>query len=146
MSDSQWAGMMLGDEAYAGSANFYHLEQAVQQFYGYRYIVPTHQGRGAENLISRILIKPGDFVPGNMYFTTTRLHQELAGGTFVDVSAAALAIWKGVERWRFFRFTMIATQPNIATPAPIPPKAMRGQVAKRTDKLAMRTTLHPRSH
>ncbi len=85
MSDSQWAGMMLGDEAYAGSANFYHLEQAVRQFYGYRYIVPTHQGRGAENLISRILIKPGDFVPGNMYFTTTRLHQELAGGTFVDV-------------------------------------------------------------
>ena len=85
MSDSQWAGMMLGDEAYAGSANFYHLERAVQQYYGYRYIVPTHQGRGAENLISRILIKPGDFVPGNMYFTTTRLHQELAGGTFIDV-------------------------------------------------------------
>jgi tyrosine phenol-lyase len=85
MSDSQWAGMMLGDEAYAGSANFYHLEQAVQKYYGYRYVVPTHQGRGAENLISRILIKPGDFVPGNMYFTTTRLHQELAGGTFVDV-------------------------------------------------------------
>ena len=48
-------------------------------------MVPTHQGRGAENLISRMLIKPGDFVPGNMYFTTTRLHQELAGGTFVDV-------------------------------------------------------------
>ncbi len=85
MSDAQWAGMMMGDEAYAGSTNFYHLEQAVRQYYGYRYLVPTHQGRGAENLISRILIKPGDFVPGNMYFTTTRLHQELAGGTFVDV-------------------------------------------------------------
>ena len=85
MSDSQWAGMMMGDEAYAGSVNFYHLEEAVQKYYGYRYVVPTHQGRGAENLISRILIKPGDFVPGNMYFTTTRLHQELAGGTFVDV-------------------------------------------------------------
>jgi tyrosine phenol-lyase len=85
MSDWQWAGMMLGDEAYAGSRNFYHLEEAVQSHYGYRYVVPTHQGRGAENLISRILIKPGDFVPGNMYFTTTRLHQELAGATFVDV-------------------------------------------------------------
>ena len=85
MSDSQWASMMMGDEAYAGSVNFYHLEEAVQKYYGYRYVVPTHQGRGAENLISRILIKPGDFVPGNMYFTTTRLHQELAGGTFVDV-------------------------------------------------------------
>jgi len=85
MSDWQWAGMMLGDEAYAGSRNFYHLESAIQKHYGYRYIVPTHQGRGAENIISRMLIKPGDFVPGNMYFTTTRLHQELAGGTFVDI-------------------------------------------------------------
>ena len=85
MSDYQWAGLMLGDEAYAGSRNFYNLETAVREHYGYRHIIPTHQGRGAEHLISRILIKPGDFVPGNMYFTTTRLHQELAGGTFVDV-------------------------------------------------------------
>ena len=85
MSDSQWAGMMMGDEAYAGSKNFYNLERAVQQYYGYKHLVPTHQGRGAENIMSKILIKPGQFVPGNMYFTTTRLHQELAGGTFVDV-------------------------------------------------------------
>lgn len=85
MSDWQWAGMMLGDEAYAGSRNFYHLEDAVRQYYGYRHLVPTHQGRGAEHILSRLLIKPGDSVPGNMYFTTTRLHQELAGGTFVDV-------------------------------------------------------------
>ncbi len=85
MSDRQWAGMMLGDEAYAGSENFYHLESAVQKYYGYKYVVPTHQGRGAENIISKIMIKPGDVIPGNMYFTTTRLHQELAGGTFVDI-------------------------------------------------------------
>jgi tyrosine phenol-lyase len=85
MSDRQWAGMMLGDEAYAGSRNFYHLEAAVQNYYGYKYLVPTHQGRGAEHLISRSLIKEGDVIPGNMYFTTTRLHQELAGGTFIDV-------------------------------------------------------------
>src|ERR1041385_2093679 len=85
MSDRQWAGMMLGDEAYAGSRNFYHLEDAVREHYGYRFTVPTHQGRGAEHILSRILIRPGHFVPGNMYFTTTRLHQELAGGTFVDV-------------------------------------------------------------
>jgi tyrosine phenol-lyase len=85
MSDRQWAGMMLGDEAYAGSRNFYHLEEAVQTYYGYKYLVPTHQGRGAEHLISQSLIKPGDVIPGNMYFTTTRLHQELAGGSFVDV-------------------------------------------------------------
>jgi tyrosine phenol-lyase len=85
MSDRQWAGMMLGDEAYSGSENFYHLEAVVQEYYGYKYLVPTHQGRGAENLMSQILIKDGDHVPGNMYFTTTRLHQELAGGKFVDV-------------------------------------------------------------
>lgn len=85
MSDHQWAGMMRGDEAYAGSENFYHLEEAVQKYYGYKYFVPTHQGRGAEHILSKLLIRPGDFVPGNMYFTTTRLHQELAGGTFVDV-------------------------------------------------------------
>jgi tyrosine phenol-lyase len=85
MSDRQWAGIMLGDEAYAGSRNFYHLEEAVRAYYGYKYVVPTHQGRGAEHLISKALIEPGDYIPGNMYFTTTRLHQELAGGTFVDV-------------------------------------------------------------
>ena len=85
MSDRQWAGMMMGDEAYAGSRNFYHLEEAIRKHYGYQYIIPTHQGRGAEHLISQALITKGDYIPGNMYFTTTRLHQELAGGTFVDV-------------------------------------------------------------
>jgi tyrosine phenol-lyase len=85
MSDRQWAGMMLGDEAYAGSVNFYHLEEAVQAFYGYKYLIPTHQGRGAEHLISQVAIKKGQYVPGNMYFTTTRLHQEMAGGIFTDV-------------------------------------------------------------
>ena len=85
MSDRQWAGIMLGDETYAGSRNFFHLEEAVRKYYGYRFLVPTHQGRGAEHLLSQTVIKPGQYVPGNMYFTTTRLHQELAGGTFVDV-------------------------------------------------------------
>jgi tyrosine phenol-lyase len=85
MSDNQWAGMMLGDEAYAGSRNFYHLWDNVNKIYGMPYLVPVHQGRAAEHMISKILIKPGDYVPGNMYFTTTRLHQEMAGATFVDV-------------------------------------------------------------
>ncbi|MBK7359962.1 MAG: tyrosine phenol-lyase [Saprospiraceae bacterium] len=85
MSDQQWAGMMLGDEAYAGSRNFYHLEEVVKKTYGYNYLIPTHQGRGAENILSKILIKKGDIIPGNMYFTTTRLHQELAGGRFEDI-------------------------------------------------------------
>ena len=85
MSDRQWAGMMMGDEAYAGSRNFYHLEEVVKNVYGYKYLIPTHQGRGAENILSKILIKKGDIIPGNMYFTTTRLHQELAGGKFEDI-------------------------------------------------------------
>ncbi|MFO0836155.1 MAG: tyrosine phenol-lyase [Phycisphaerales bacterium] len=89
MSDRQWAGMILGDEAYAGSANYYHLEDAVHRYYGYKHLIPTHQGRGAEHMLSRMLIKPGDVVPGNMYFTTTRAHQELAGGRFVDVISDA---------------------------------------------------------
>ena len=85
MSDRQWAGMMMGDEAYAGSENFYHLESTIQNYYGYKHIVPTHQGRAAEHIISQLMIKQGDVIPGNMYFTTTRLHQELAGGKFIDV-------------------------------------------------------------
>src|SRR5512141_832282 len=73
MSDRQWAGMMLGDEAYAGSRNFTSLQWAVRQYYGFEHVIPTHQGRGAEH------------IPGNMSFTTTRAHQELAGATFHDV-------------------------------------------------------------
>ncbi|MBP6302934.1 MAG: tyrosine phenol-lyase [Bacteroidia bacterium] len=85
MSDRQWSAFMLGDEAYAGSSSYYKMEAAIQKYYGYKYIIPTHQGRGAENILSKILIKKGDIVPGNMYFTTTRLHQELAGGKFHDI-------------------------------------------------------------
>jgi len=85
MSDNQWAGMMLGDEAYAGSKNFTHLVQAVQEVLGYKYVVPTHQGRGAEHLMAKVLVKPGQIVPRNMYFTTSRAHVELCGGMMVDV-------------------------------------------------------------
>ncbi len=85
MSDRQWAGLMIGDEAYAGSRNFKHLEETVKDIFGFEHIVPTHQGRGAENLLSTIAIKPGQYVPGNMYFTTTRFHQENNGGIFVDI-------------------------------------------------------------
>lgn len=85
MSDRQWAGMMIGDEAYAGSASFYRLEAAVRAHYGYRHVIPTHQGRGAEHILAKIAIREGDVVPGNMYFTTTRFHQEAAGASFVDV-------------------------------------------------------------
>src|SRR6185369_9081803 len=85
MSDLQWSAMMRGDEAYAGARSFYRFEAAVREIYGFRFVIPTHQGRGAEHLISRILIRPGHVIPGNMYFTTTRVHQELQGGSFADV-------------------------------------------------------------
>ncbi|MBK5258934.1 MAG: tyrosine phenol-lyase [Thermoanaerobaculia bacterium] len=85
MSDRQWSAMMMGDEAYAGARSFYNMERAVREIYGFKHMVPTHQGRGAEHLISRILIRPGHVIPGNMYFTTTRVHQEMQGGMFVDV-------------------------------------------------------------
>lgn len=86
MSDQQWAGLMLGDEAYAGSRNFYNLKKSVNSILGYKYIVPTHQGRGAEHLISKILITgQKKIVPRNMYFTTSRLHVELCGGEMPDV-------------------------------------------------------------
>jgi tyrosine phenol-lyase len=85
MSDNQWAGMMLGDEAYAGSKNFTHLVQAVQEVLGYKFVVPTHQGRGAEHLMAKVLVKQGQIVPRNMYFTTSRAHVELCGGMMVDV-------------------------------------------------------------
>lgn len=86
MSDNQWSGLMLGDEAYAGSRNFYNLEKSVQDTLGYKYLVPTHQGRGAEHLISKVLITPEKYiVPRNMYFTTSKVHVELCGGEMPDI-------------------------------------------------------------
>lgn len=85
MSDQQWAGMMVGDEAYAGSRNWVYLEETIRELFGFKHVVPTHQGRGAENILSSIAIKPGQYVAGNMYFTTTRYHQEKNGGIFVDI-------------------------------------------------------------
>lgn len=85
MSEQQWSRMMLGDEAYAGAESFYELEAAMRQVYGFRHLVPVHQGRGGEHLLSRTLITPGQYVLKNMYFTTTRQHIELAGGIFIDV-------------------------------------------------------------
>lgn len=85
MSDRQWAGLMLGDESYAGSRNYYHLEETVQTLTGYRYVLPTHQGRGAEQVLFPSLVKgEGQYVLGNMHFDTTKAHIELAKGRPVN--------------------------------------------------------------
>jgi tyrosine phenol-lyase len=86
LSQEQRAAMELGDEAYAGSRSFYRLEDAVHEVYGWRHLIPTHQGRGAEHLLARLLVQPGQLVPSNLYFTTSRAHVELAGGVWVDVA------------------------------------------------------------
>jgi tyrosine phenol-lyase len=86
VSQEQRSAMELGDEAYAGSRSFFRLEQAVRDLYGYVHVIPTHQGRGAEHLLARMLVRPGQAVPSNLYFTTSRVHVELAGGIWVDVS------------------------------------------------------------
>lgn len=85
MSDNQWAGIMLGDESYAGSRNFYNLEKAVQDIIGYKYVIPTHQGRGAEQVLFPILVKTGQYILGNMHFDTTKAHIELAGGRAINL-------------------------------------------------------------
>lgn len=151
MSNHQWAGMMMGDEAYAGSENYYNLERVVRRYYGYKYLVPTHQGRAAEHIISQLMITDGDYIPGNMYFTTTKLHQELAGGTFVDViideahdpenehpfkanvdldKLEALIREKGAER---IPYVSIATAVNMAGGQPISMENLK-QVRELTQK------------
>jgi len=85
MSQDQWAGMMLGDEAYAGCRNYFNLRDAVKEITGYEYVLPTHQGRAAEHLLMHTMVKPGDVVPGNMHFDTTRGHIENSEGVPADL-------------------------------------------------------------
>lgn len=84
MSDRQWAGLMMGDETYAGSRNFYNLEKAVRDILGFQYVLPCHQGRGAENVLHTALIKDGDVIPGNTHFDTTKAHIEHKKGKAID--------------------------------------------------------------
>lgn len=85
MSAAQWSAMMSGDESYAGSESFFHFRDAVQDLTGMEHVVPTHQGRSAEALLARALLKPGMVIPGNTHFDTTRANIESAGCTAVDL-------------------------------------------------------------
>ena len=85
MSDRQWAAIMIGDESYAGSRSFYKLEASVQDITGYQYVIPTHQGRGAEQILFPLVLKKGQDVVGNVHFDTTRAHIEMAGGRPIDL-------------------------------------------------------------
>ena len=88
MTDNQQAAMMQADDAYAGSESFYRLEDAVREIFGYRYVLPAHQGRAAEHLLAKTFLKPGNVVPMNYHFTTTKAHFELAGASVRELFAA----------------------------------------------------------
>lgn len=85
MSDDQISSMLRADDAYSGSQSFYRMEKALREVFGKHYILPVHQGRAAENIISKVYIKEGDIIPTNYHFTTTKAHMELNGGTVLEI-------------------------------------------------------------
>lgn len=85
MSSQQWAALMLGDESYAGSKSWKKFEKTVREITGMKHILPTHQGRAAENILAQCIVKPGDVIPNNSHFDTTRANMEYAGATALDL-------------------------------------------------------------
>ena len=88
MSDRQWAALMMGDESYAGSRSFFELKEVITRLTGFEYVIPTHQGRAAENVLFSHLVKDGDVVPGNSHFDTTKGHIESRRATALDCTVA----------------------------------------------------------
>ena len=87
MSDNQVSSMLQADDAYAGSQSFYRMEKALRNVFGKHYVLPVHQGRAAENIVSQVFIKKGDVIPMNYHFTTTKEHMELNGGKVLEIYA-----------------------------------------------------------
>ena len=92
MSSAQWAGMMQGDESYAGARSFYRFETAVQEITHLKHVIPTHQGRAAERILFGATLKPGDIVPNNTHFDTTRANVEYRGATALDIPLSLIHI------------------------------------------------------
>lgn len=96
MSDRQWSALMLGDESYAGASSYYNLKEAIKEITGFKFFLPTHQGRAAENVLFSTLVKEGDLVPGNSHFDTTKGHIEFRKAVPVDCTvsiASDLTAW-----------------------------------------------------
>jgi tryptophanase len=100
MSDKQWSGMMTGDESYAGASSYYNLKRTIEEITGFKYFLPAHQGRAAENVLFSALVKEGDLVPGNSHFDTTKGHIEFRKAKPVDCT---VDIAKDLSAWDPFK-------------------------------------------